>query len=873
MLAAVCVVPPLGHKSTLNALTSLVAHDADEGFRFRRLMQIIETSDTSENVGVSLLYRALILVNALVSSPEELTFRVHIRNELYACGFAQHVDSLREVESEEISRQLSVFEEEAADDWAELSERFFMAQDVMRDEVECVRHLRNHLQGTKAAPYFLSILQHLALISDNHITRPRIFRLLEEVTSQVVLQRDGIDPDYRGFSLDVDQYISVDQDTIAAQQQELQQVITGQKEQLLKEQKGRVEAEAKIRDQDKTIKELQNGRQHAMVVGAATIGSPAVATPGTPAVAGTPAMGASPADLAVRAAPPPPPAPPPPGTPAGAIPPPPPPPAPPGAGFAPPPPPPPMPGGAGIPPPPPPMPPGMGGPPPPPMPPGMGGPPLPPGLGPPPPPGLAGFGAPALPPGMAPKPKYTPKAKMQPFRWKKVQPRQVQGTVWEGLDESDMGDIVDFGELEKLFDKTSKAKKAGAGAQVETKKDAKPKKEVVKVLEDKKSRDLDIVLGSCRLPIADIRNAILRVDDKVLPPNVVEAIDRNHPDGNEKEALQNYKNTPNKLGTAEQLYLALSDIKCLPGRMKAMIIRIDYDEKIEKILPDQRKIIIASEAVLESKALVKFLKMVLCVGNYMNSGTNNAQSFGFQLSSLSKLRDTKTTDRKRTLMQVIVEVISKQSENLWGIETQLAAAAAAASVDMSALNADALKLTSDVGKIRNTMSSVEKGEPVPGDLFLSTMRKFTETADEGLQQAKQQGELMEEKYKEACAKFGEDTSTAPEDFFKIFKDLVQDVADAVKLNRKAKEEERKAKERAARAAAQADRAREMRGPSSGRDRGVLDDLTAELESGAFRRQRQRPARGAHPRTGAVKSGPAGKGPVAGPAVPAEASEA
>jgi hypothetical protein len=73
----------------------------------------------------------------------------------YACGFGELIPSLRDQESDEISTQLDVFEEEAADDWAEMVHRFRNVQFNMSDEVDTTVFLRCQLQGTKAAPYVL----------------------------------------------------------------------------------------------------------------------------------------------------------------------------------------------------------------------------------------------------------------------------------------------------------------------------------------------------------------------------------------------------------------------------------------------------------------------------------------------------------------------------------------------------------------------------------------------------------------------------------------------------------------------------------------------------------------------------------------------
>jgi hypothetical protein len=111
------------------------------------------------------------------------------------------------------------------------------------------------------------------------------------------------------------------------------------------------------------------------------------------------------------------------------------------------------------------------------------------------------------------------------------------------------------------------------------------------------------------------------------------------------------------------------------------------------------QVIIASQAICESEALVKFLKMILFVGNYMNSGSSDAGSFGFKLSFLPKLKDTKTTNGKQSLLHFIVNLVANDSEDLWGLPNELASAAAAASVDVANVTAEVSKLGTDVNKV------------------------------------------------------------------------------------------------------------------------------------------------------------------------------
>ncbi|KAM3606511.1 uncharacterized protein V6R79_017702 [Siganus canaliculatus] len=240
--------------------------------------------------------------------------------------------------------------------------------------------------------------------------------------------------------------------------------------------------------------------------------------------------------------PPPPPPPPPPSFPGGAAPPPPPPPPPPLPGFGPcpPPPPPPPPPGFGAPPPPPPPPPGFGLPPPPPPPPGMGPPPPPPppGMGPPPPPPPPGFGPPP-PPGPMPsmmvqeaapaKAVIEPPKPMKPLYWTRIQlhaKKNINELVWEKIEEPS----VDFEEFVELFSKTAVKEKKKPISDTISKSKA---KQVVKLLNNKRSQAVGILMSSIHLDMKDIQNAVLNMDNTVVDLETLHALYENRAQADE----------------------------------------------------------------------------------------------------------------------------------------------------------------------------------------------------------------------------------------------------------------------------------------------------------------------------------------------------
>ncbi|XP_054885627.1 formin-2 isoform X2 [Poeciliopsis prolifica] len=211
--------------------------------------------------------------------------------------------------------------------------------------------------------------------------------------------------------------------------------------------------------------------------------------------------------------PPPPPPPPPPLAPIpafGSCPPPPPPP-----GFAPPPPPPPP--GMGPPPPPPP-PPGMGPPPPPPPPPGMG--PPPPGCIPPPPGPVSSLAVQEATPAKA---VIEPPKPMKPLYWTRIQlhaKKIPEPLVWEKIEEP----TIDFGEFVDLFSKSAVKEKKKPISDTISKSKA---KQVVKLLSNKRSQAVGILMSSIHLDMKDIQNAVLNMDNTVVDLETLQALYEN----------------------------------------------------------------------------------------------------------------------------------------------------------------------------------------------------------------------------------------------------------------------------------------------------------------------------------------------------------
>ncbi|XP_030791921.1 formin-2 isoform X1 [Rhinopithecus roxellana] len=360
----------------------------------------------------------------------------------------------------------------------------------------------------------------------------------------------------------------------------------------------------------------------------------------------------------------------------------------PGAGI---PPPPPLPG-MGIPPPPP-LP-GTGIPPPPPLP-GMGIPPAPapppppPGTGIPPPPLLPASGPPLLPQvgsstlptpqvcGFLPPPlpsglfglgmnqdkgsrkqPIEPCRPMKPLYWTRIQLHSKRDSstslIWEKIEEPS----IDCHEFEELFSKTAVKERKKPISDTISKTKA---KQVVKLLSNKRSQAVGILMSSLHLDMKDIQHAVVNLDNSVVDLETLQALYENRAQSDELEKIEKHgrsskdKENAKSLDKPEQFLYELSLIPNFSERVFCILFQSTFSESICSIHRKLELLQKLCETLKNGSGVMQVLGLVLAFGNYMNGGNKTrGQADGFGLDILPKLKDVKSSDNSRSLLSYIV---------------------------------------------------------------------------------------------------------------------------------------------------------------------------------------------------------------------------
>ncbi|CAD7682395.1 unnamed protein product [Nyctereutes procyonoides] len=726
ILSAICIV---GEENILDKLLGAITVAAERNNK-ERFSPIVEGLENHE--ALQLQVACMQFINALVTSPYELDFRIHLRNEFLRSGLKTMLPDLKEKENDELDIQLKVFDENKEDDLTELSHRLNDIRAEMDDMNEVYHLLYNMLKDTAAENYLLSILQHFLLIRNDYYIRPQYYKIIEECISQIVLHCSGMDPDFKYRQrLDIDFTHLIDSCVNKAKVEESEQKAAEFSKKFDEEFTARQVAQAELQKREEKIKELESEIQQLRTQGHGFLGSSGI--PGLPPPPPLPGGGTSPP-------PPPPPAPPLPGGPL-------------------PPPPPPLPGIIGIPPPPPP--PLFGGPPPP-LPPGGGIPPFP--------------GEPLdLPYGMKQKKIYKPEVPMKRINWLKIEPKELsENCFWLKVKEDKFENPDLFAKLALNFATQKKA----------------------------------IFLGSYRMPYEDIKNIILEVNEDMLSEALIQNLVKYLPEQKVLSELAQLRNEYDDLCEPEQFGVVMSSVKMLRPRLDNILFKLTFEEHVNNIKPSIIAVTLACEEMKKSESFNRLLELVLLVGNYMNSGSRNAQSLGFKINFLCK-------------------------SNLIAMEQQI------------------VHLERDIKKFPETENQHDKfvEKMTISFIYLSIFYSFTKSARDQYEKLLTMHNNMLKLYENLGEYFIFDSKTVSiEEFFGDLSNFRTLFLEAVKENNKRKEmEEKTRRAKLAKEKAEQEKLERQKKKKQlidinkeGDETGVMDNLLEALQSGAaFRDRRKR----------------------------------
>ncbi|KIJ69530.1 hypothetical protein HYDPIDRAFT_106175 [Hydnomerulius pinastri MD-312] len=446
---------------------------------------------------------------------------------------------------------------------------------------------------------------------------------------------------------------------------------------------------------------------------------------------------------------------------------------------------------------------------------------------------------------------FTPGTKMKQLQWDKLPQQQVGKTLWSDEDAKKEQEM-----LKKL---------QSDGVWMEMEEDFKAKQLMINLMARQRQAELKSVLDPQtkkrveiliqrvkKLEPEEIARRIQQFDQETCTEVFLSELKPVLPTPEQVGKLNVYRNAePEELAglhASDRLMVKLIQIERLGPRIEGMLYKCKFEEQWSLLDEGARKVGQASEALLHAKQFKEVLNLILMIGNYMNGTGIKGGAFGFRVSSINKLVDTKSVNNT-TLLHFLERTIHKHFPHMEEFLEELSKPAEAYRVNTQDVRKDLVLLRDGLKRIRQELND-HYTDMAQNDGFSRQMWQFVGKANARLEDLIDDVNHAEATFTEVVLYYGEDDKNmSSTEFFAIFKTFVTSYKKCKTENQSAAEEKlamEKRKEAMAQSRAHRQNAAQQEAGPPEEDNAVLDNLLEQLRNGDTVGRRTRRARPSRP---------------------------
>jgi hypothetical protein len=333
--------------------------------------------------------------------------------------------------------------------------------------------------------------------------------------------------------------------------------------------------------------------------------------------------------------------------------------------------------------------------------------------------------------------------------------------MWSNVDTSNLESKIDKNKLEDLFSARDVPKKLPSTPS---------SKEPETVISSSRLRNIEILLKQFK-NVEDLSVTLPQwihsLNTKEITPEKLSALEIIAPTPEEQSQYLNYPKK-SELQGVDKLLLS---IVCVPKfRSKLRLIRdihsceFNNHPELQNIMKMKNEIF----QLLQGSKFSQVLEFVLIIGNTMNSGKRTGNAKGFKIDILPLLSQTKSIDKKSTLMDFLVICCKKENiDNFW--------------VEMDEKFSGAMKLSieeievevSKVAEIWNHFKEELENSQNYSEESVGLISQMERVSMKDFEMLNESCELMKKNFQQVLAFFGEE-SQKDSDFLKIMKNFMLD---------------------------------------------------------------------------------------------------
>merc|ERR1719233_311093 len=328
----------------------------------------------------------------------------------------------------------------------------------------------------------------------------------------------------------------------------------------------------------------------------------------------------------------------------------------------------------------------------------------------------------------------------------------------------------------------------------------KKKIEPVRLIDGKRSYNIEIALKTMKMKTSEFRSAVLSMNGEILTEDKVMKLLNMVPNEEEVKKLTKYKKDgkdASHLATVEGFMYQLFDIPDLENRLKLWIFKMGFHEGLQDQKDCVDQLLAAEKVIRFNPSFHDICDILLYVGNYLNFGNRKGDAFAFAFESFLQFSGTRSNDGKYNLLMYCIRHLMETEPDCINISVHMRPIRDCIKVEKETFE-DALRHIEDsLENVKKKVDKAKKGKQIDGDKFLPIMGEFYSKAMTECDRMKKKYDTFSKQCKELATSYGLKKMNW-EDFFNLWRSFLEEWdknVDKTKKLIKAEMKEKRAKEK------------------------------------------------------------------------------
>lgn len=423
---------------------------------------------------------------------------------------------------------------------------------------------------------------------------------------------------------------------------------------------------------------------------------------------------------------------------------------------------------------------------------------------------------------------------MKQLQWDKLPQQQVNKTLWkedEPQKEQEMLQKLQMDGVWMEMEEDFKAKQLVINLMARQK-----RAELRSVLDDKIRRRVEILIQLFRrLEPEEIARKIQQFDPETCTQVFLSELRPLLPTPEQVGKLNVYRNADPaelaELHPSDRLMVQLIKIDRLGPRIEGMLYKVTFEDTWTLLDEGARKLSEAGRDLLDAKYFKELLSLILLIGNYMNGTGIKGGAFGFRVSSINKLVDTKSVNNT-TLLHFLEKTVNRHFPEMEEFLEELEKPAEAYRVNLQDIRKGLAELRDGLSRIHEELLE-HFADLDENDRYGKQMWSFYNKSNVQLEDLVDDVKNADSTFTDAIRYYGEeDKNMSSSEFYGIFKTFVISYKKCKQENQTSAEEKRALERRKlAIEETRANRQRELETSAPDEDDNALERLIENLRNG------------------------------------------